>query len=358
MRWGAIGALVIKDLRLFTRNRFFAFTTVLGAVFFVGLYLVMPQTIVETIALGIHAPGAGGQALAQLMQAEDAGEQGLEVRILDTDDALRAAVLDGSLAAGWALPETLLADLATGRRPMVTLYLRADTPPEVQDMMEAMVEALVMDLSQQSLLIEVRAVTLGPEMAGMQIPHRDRMRPLFAVMMLMMEIFGLAALLSDEIQTGAARALLATPLSVRELFIAKGCTSLLLSFSQAVLVMWVIGGLRNQPAILLVALFLGSILVTGIGFLLAASSQDMLSVMGTGAMALIALSVPAVGVIFPGMVTEWARIIPSHYLATVVHQAGNLGAGWGQVWQYLLILLGFDLVIGWAGVTVLKRRFS
>lgn len=358
MHWGAIGALAIKDIKLYVRNRFFTVSTVLGAVALVAIYLVMPHTIVETMTVGIHAPGAGGMALDALRQVEGANGPGVELRILNSEDALRQAVLEGSVAAGWALPETLIADLASGGRPTATLYLRADAPQEMQDMMYAMVQALGLELARQPLQIDVRSMTLGTDMAGAQIPHRDRMRPLFAVMMLMIEVFGMATLLSDEIQTGAARALLTTPLSERDIFIAKGCTSVLMSYSQAALVMWAIGGLRNQPAIVLVALFLGSVLVTGVGFMLAATAQDMLTVLGTGAMVVIALSVPPFGVIFPGLVTGWARIIPSHYLATVVHQASNLGAGWGQVWQYLLVLLGFDLVIGLAGIRVLKRRFS
>jgi ABC-2 type transport system permease protein len=358
MRWHAIRALVSKDLRLFFRNRFFAFITVLSLVAFIGVYLALPPTLDDTFSLGVYAPGIGADALLALLEADEAEAEGLALLRLESDAALRQAVQDESVLAGLALPQDLQSALLAGERPTIELYLRADTPTEMRDMMVGLVEGLALALSGVPLPIEVRAETLGPDLAGEPIPHRDRMRPLFAVMILMMEVFGLASLLSEEIVTGTLRALITTPLRVGELFLAKGLTSVLMSLSQAVVLMWAMGALGQQPLIVLTALLLGAILVTGIGFLLAASGRDMLSVVGLATLALLILSIPPMGVLFPGLLTAWVRVIPSHYLAVVVHQAANLGAGWAQVWQPLLILLGFDLAIGWAGVAVLKRRFA
>jgi ABC-2 type transport system permease protein len=358
MRWRAIGALVSKDLRLFFRNRFFAFITVLGLAAFAGMYLMTPRSIDDTLTLAVYAPGTGAGALAELLASEDAEAEGLELLLVESDAALRQAVLDEVVAAGIALPQDLPAELASGRRPTVVLYLRSDAPEEMQALMEALIEGLSLELSGRPLQIEARAQVLGPDLAGQAIPHRDRMRPLFAIMILMMEVFGLASLLSEELETGTARALVTTPLSVGDLFVAKGATSVLLTLTQAMLLMWVIGGLARQPLIVVTALLLGTVMVTGIGFLVAAGGRDMLSVVGLASVVLVILSVPSFGVLFPGLVTGWARIIPSHYLATVVHQASNLGAGWSQIWQPLLILAAFDVVICWGGVAVLRRRFA
>ena len=356
MRWHAVGALIAKDLRLFFRNRFFAFITVLGLGMLIAIYLLMPRTLDETLTLGLYAPEGGAQVLLELIEEEDA--EGLEWRVVDSDAALRQAVLDDEVAAGIVWPADLLAENMAGRRPLVGLYLRADAPPEMRELMTVLVEGLSLALSDQPLQIEAQVEVLGPDLAGEAIPYRDRMLPLLAVVVLMIEIFGLASLLAEEIETGTVRALLTTPLSAGQLFAAKGVTSVLLSYSQAVLFMAAIGALARQPLILLVALLLGAVLVTGIGFLLAAGGRDMLSVVGLGTLALVLLSIPPFGIVFPGTLTGWARAIPSYYLAAVVHQAANLGAGWGQVWQPLLILLGFDLLLCWAGVVVLRRRFT
>ncbi len=358
MRWQAIRALMRKDLRLFFRNRFFAFITVLSLGAFIGIYFALPPTLDETLSMGVYPPGATVEGLRSLIQAEEAEGQALDLHIFESDAALRQAVLDDDVMAGLVLPEDLQAALMAGEGPTVGLYMRADAPAEMRDMMVGLVEGLSLVLSGRPLEIEVRAETLGPDLAGDPIPHRDRMRPLFAVMILMMEVFGLSSLLSEELVTGTLRALVTTPLRMGELFLAKGLTSVFMALSQALIVMWALGALGQQPLIILVALLLGSILVTGIGFLLAASGRDMLSVTGLATLALLILSIPPLGVLFPGLFTAWVRAIPSHYLAVAIHQAANLGAGWAQVWQPLLILLGFNIVIVGAGVVVLKRRFA
>jgi ABC-2 type transport system permease protein len=69
------------------------------------------------------------------------------------------------------------------------------------------------------------------------------------------------------------------------------------------------------------------------------------------------LIIPSLGVLAPGILTGWVEVIPSYYLVDTVHQAANFGAGWGDVWRNLLVLLGFDLVIVWIGITALRRKF-
>ncbi len=97
-------------------------------------------------------------------------------------------------------------------------------------------------------------------------------------------------------------------------------------------------------------------MVTGLGFLMASVAKDLLSVVGWSIPAIIVLSVPPFGVLFPGTVTAWAKLIPSHYLADTLHKAANFGASWADLWPNLLILLAFDAVVLWLGATVLKNK--
>jgi ABC-2 type transport system permease protein len=351
MKWHTIPPLVAKDLRLFFRNRFYAFITVISLFGFVGIYFFMPRTVDEVLRLGLFAPTTA-DAVERL-----ANEEGVAWLEMDTDAALRQAVLAGDVAAGIALPADLLEAFAKGQRPTVQLYLPSDATPETRDMMVIVVEGLALSLSGSPLNIDVHEETLGPDLAGAQIAPRDRMLPLLAIAVLMVETLGLASLIAEEVQTGTLRALLVTPMGVPELFVGKGITSVGMTFTQTTLLMLLIGGLRHQPLIVLAALFLGSLLVTAIGFLMASAGRDMLSVMGWGILAMIVLAIPTFGVVFPGTVTQWAKVIPSYYLAEVVQRVTNLGAGWAQVWPSLLMLLGVDALFFVAGAAALQRRF-
>jgi ABC-2 type transport system permease protein len=247
--------------------------------------------------------------------------------------------------------------LMLGQKPQITLYFASDTPEEIKDAVGVMVRELVYLQIGHPLAIEVSEEILGPDMIGMQIPPRDRLRPLFAVFIIMVETLGLATLISEEVERRTIRALLVTPTTVRELFAAKGAIGVGLAFGQAVLFMAIVGGISSQPLIILTALLLGAVLATGIAFLISSLAKDMMSVMALSIPALIILIIPSLGVLAPGTLTGWVEFIPSYYLVDTVHQVANFGAGWGDVWYNLLVLLGFNLVIVWIGITALRRRF-
>ena len=59
---------------------------------------------------------------------------------------------------------------------------------------------------------------------------------------------------------------------------------------------------------------------------------------------------PAMGVLFPGVITGWVKAIPSYYIVDTVDRVANYGSGWADIWRDLVILLAFDaalLAAGW-----------
>ena len=129
--------------------------------------------------------------------------------------------------------------------------------------------------------------------------------------------------------------------TVRNFFIAKGITGIGLAFGQAALFMAIVGGMNHQPVIIITTLLLGAIMVTGIGFIIASLAKDFMSVLAWGMVTLIPLFIPSFGVLIPGSVTGWIKVIPSYYLVDTVHRTAGFGAGWSDIWLNLLILVGF-----------------
>jgi len=350
MNLGIIGALVAKDLSLFFRNRFFALITVLGLVVYMVIYFIMPKTVNESLEIGLYAP-------VVLPAFEQMQGEGLEIERVESEELLKEGVTEGQYVAGIALPADIIEDFMSGQKPKISVYFAPDVPEEIKDAVEVLIRELAYQQTGQALTIEIREEILGPDLAGMQIPPRDRMRPLFAVLLIMMETFGMANLISEEVERRTINALLVTPVTVKELFTAKGITGVSLAFVQAALFMAIIGGMSRQPLIILVALLLGAVLVTGVGFIIAALGKGFMSVLAWGMVILIILFIPAFGVMFPGAVTGWIKVIPSYYLVDTVHRVSNFGAGWGDVWYNLLVLLGSDLALVWIGIMALRRRF-
>ena len=351
MSWRLVATLVAKDLTLFFRNRYFAYITVAGLIAYVGIYFAVPRSVDETLELGLYAPSLP-PILEQLQEV-----QGLALERFDSQEALKEAVAGGEYPAGVVLPDGFLDQLMAGDQVRVDLFFGPGVPDELEGAAAALIQQVAYLQTGQTLSVEISRQVLGPDLVGQQIPPRDRMLPLIAAFTMLTETLGLASLISEEIVGRTIQALLITPLTVGGLFLAKGLTGVGMAFGQSTLFMIATGSLVRHASLLLVALLLGAVLVTGIGFLIGSLSKDLTSVMAWGIPTLIVLSIPAFGVLFPGTISDWAKAIPSYYLADTIHQVANFGAGWGDVWGNLLILLAFDLLFVAPGVLALRRKF-
>ncbi len=52
-RSGVVKAIIAKDFRLFTRDRFFLWVSIVGLVFYVALFWLLPDTVDETLKIGV-----------------------------------------------------------------------------------------------------------------------------------------------------------------------------------------------------------------------------------------------------------------------------------------------------------------
>jgi len=344
-----IGALIAKDFALFFRNKFIAVITVLSIVGFIGIYLAMPRST-DVYEFALYAP-----VLPPVFAQED--DENFDFILFESEDALRNAVAANDHIAGIVLPADIMDKYSTGEKPDVRIYYSPEADELIRDMVVVLVEGMSYLQTGQTANVNYTETILGPDLLGIDIPMRDRLRPLFAVFLLMMEMFSLTELIIKETERGTVYGLLVTPMRVRELFTAKFITGITLAFIQAALFMAVAGGLNKQPLIVLVSLLLGAVLVTGISFFIGALSKDFMGSLGWTFIAMIILAVPAVGIMMPGTITVWAKAIPSYYLVLPLHQAVHYGSGWSELWQYLLVLAGLSIVFITVGIAALRRKF-
>jgi ABC-2 type transport system permease protein len=346
-----LSTIVRKDLVLYFKNPFFAYVTIVGLIAYAGIYYIMPREVNETLEIGIVAPNLPAAFASELR------EEGLILEEFATDQELRSVVAEGDLPVGVSFPDGLMASIASGSQPQVNLYFSADLPEEFRDLYPILIEEWVSLMAGQSLTIEAQEEVLGVDRAGQQVAPRNRMLPLLAVFILMIETLGLASLISTEIAAGTIKALLITPLRVEALFLGKTVTGTALAFGQSGILVAVTGGLSREPLIVLTALLLGSVMVTGIAFVIASVSRDLMSVMSRGIVVVILLAIPGMNVLLPGLSTDWIKILPSFYLVDSIHQVINYDAGWSAVGGEILALLGFTAAFIGLGILALRRRF-
>ena len=355
MNLGVIAAILRKDLVAFSRDRFYVFITVLGLAAFVAMYWLLPSGVDETIRLGVYQSGLD-EVLAPITGAET---EALAVSDFASPEALATAVEDGTdgIVAGIAFPDDFATAAASGEA-VVDLLVPADVPPEYLPLMNGLAAQVAYFVTGEPppLDLATRTVVLGTDRVGDQVSLQEEMRPLLAFFILMMETFALASLVAIEVQLKTVTAVLVTPARPRDFLVAKAVLGTLLALGEVLLLMALIRGFVGDVPVLLVALLLGAVLVTGIGLLAGASGRDFIGVMFLSIALMIPLLIPAFGALFPGTAATWIRVLPTFGLAEAIVGVTTRAESWVDLGPELLGLGAWCVVLLALGTVVLRRK--
>lgn len=342
-----IGTIVAKDFRAFSRDRLFVFLSLLGLVFYVLIFWLIPATVNESIRLGVVQADLA-EALDRLGEQEDGA---LDLVHFASRDEL-AAVIAGDLQAfrtedgelllrdpkgetdkpegakrlrlsiGLAFPPDFVARSASGQRSTVELLVDVQAPPELERAMRSFVRELAFLLGGHEMpvtLPEEQTVVLGEDRAGQQVPFRDKMRPLLALFMLLIEGMALATLISSEVTSRTITAILSTPARTSDLMIAKVLSGMTLASGQAFLLLIAVGAFTpDNWHVLIGTVLLGGLLFSGVGMLAGSAGKDFMGTMFLSIIFLVPMIVPAVGALFPGSASTVVMAMPSYGLIEVL----------------------------------------
>ena len=367
-RGSIIAAIARKEMLAFMRDRFWLFMTLLALVWFAVIYYFMPSDVNETLTVGIHWPETEAAYDAVFAAAENEGASegvGLEFVRFDSTEELEEAlgVVEGdpdtTVDMGIDVPEDFLVHVTLGEPTTVTLYVDPAVPEEIRNALAMFVRESAFTLTGHPLPVsapDTETVVLGEDRAGAQIPLRERMRPMLAFIMLMMEMMALGALVSEEVATKTVTAVLVTPARVFDFLAAKGLVGTAVAFSEATLLALLIGAFGQKPLILLVCLVLGAVLATGVALIIGSSGRDFISLIFYSLLFLVPLVIPAIATLFPGTASTWVKLLPTYGLVQAMIGASVYGDVWSDVWPYLLATVAWCVVIGAVGMVVLRRK--
>ncbi len=399
-----LGAILKKEMRLYGRNKVYLFLTVLTLVGFSIVFWIVPDTVEETIVIAVSPPvemmiGEGIAALRQfgipeeqlkeLEQADFSGEEGLELVALQSEAQLRRVVegtlevyraADGDLILrdleagekkpadaklinlniGIAFPENFIMDAAGGKKTTVTVYTDAAVPEEIQGAMQSFVREIAYQISGRGLPVELpdeEMIILGPDRAGEQTSLRDKLRPMFAFFILMVETFAMASLISIEVLQRTVTALLVTPMRVWHFLTAKTIFGTFLALTQGLLILALVGAFTpTNWSLLITTMLIGSILFTGVAMLIGAAGKDFMGQLMYAMLFTIPLMIPTFSVLFPGTAAAWVRAIPSYPVIDLLVSVTIYDAGWAESLGSLAHALLWVAVLFGAGLFVLKRK--
>ena len=177
MNLSAVRAIVRKDFTAFLRDRFYLFMTVLGIVFYVGIFWFLPSTVERN-----HRNGRGPNRHGRLLRRAG-GRRRVGINTFASAADLEAAIRDGDgPAVGLAFPDDFASQVAAGNETAVTLFVTAEVPAEVRGGLSSMVREMAYLAAGNAPLVMFPSedeVLLGVDRAGDQVSLQETMRPLF-----------------------------------------------------------------------------------------------------------------------------------------------------------------------------------
>jgi ABC-2 type transport system permease protein len=367
-RASIVAAIVAKDLREFSRDRLWMVLTPLALVMFVAIFWLLPASTQETLTIGVHQRDLG-PVIARL--GESQGGAALRIVELESEVALRQAIEEGrvfevdghstSLAIGIAFADDFLARVGAGDRPDVTIYVDGSVPAEVRAAVASLAREVGHGLARSGAPTtepSVESVVLGEDRVGRQVPMRDRLRPLFAFLVLLTESIALAGLVAVEIQSRTAKAIVVTPASVGTLLAAKGITGVVLTLSQALILLLAMGSFGHEPLLLLAAVSVGAVMMSGVGMIAGSAGRDFMTTLFLSVLLMLPLSIPAFSVLFPGSASAWVQALPSWGVTETLAGVTAFGLDWAGALGQLVLATAWCVVIFGAGLLLLRRRLG
>jgi len=383
-RSAIVWSIVRKDLAEYGRDKLWAFLTVMVLVVVVVLFWLLPDDVNESISVGVSGLN-DPSALATLQAAEEGlllvpfeSAQDLEAVVAGDaaawhGDGYTIAIANDaadeppngaeriSTSIGIAFPEDFFATTAAGGSAAVTVYIDAAVPDEVETAMTSLVRELAYAAAGDELPVDTLAadqifVVLGEDRVGNQASARDGFRPVFVFLILLMEMFVMASLIAKEIHDRTVVAVLVTPATIGDVLAAKGIVGVLSGMAQAVIVLIAIDSLAPQPALILMLMLLGAVMVSGTAMLAGSTGKDFMSTLFTGMLYMIPLMIPAFAALFPGTASAWVQAMPSYPLVQGLVNVSTYGDGWAETLPELGVLLAWCVGLFAIGWLVLKRK--
>ncbi|PKQ38123.1 MAG: hypothetical protein CVT59_02535 [Actinobacteria bacterium HGW-Actinobacteria-1] len=387
-RAAIVSAIVKKDLVEFSRDTLYLFLSILGLVLFITFFWIAPSTVNETLTLGVHQTGMNA-LFDQFQEGADASE-GLKLVQFASEEELKKVVAgdleyweskDGAqtflrdkaagdekpkdakkvdVAIGIGFPAGFLEKTAAKERTTVTVYSDAGVPSEIQGAMTSFVREIAYTIAGDAIPVTEPAqenIILGTDRAGDQISIREKMRPMLALFVLMVEVLSMASLVSSEVMNRTVTAVLVSPARAGDFLMAKTIYGTMLAMSQAMIVLIAIGAFTTTNWwLLLLTMLVGSVMFTGVAMIVGAAGKDFLGTLFYGVLFLVPLMIPAFAILLPGTASAWIRFLPTYGMTQVLTGVTAYGLGWADVWQNLLAATAWVVVIYLAGLFTLKRK--
>lgn len=346
-----IGILFKKELFQGPRGFMFVWAIVMPIIFSFVLAAVFGTLTSEKPRLGVLNLDEynGDSSLTSMLEQYES----IKYREYTDESAIRKAVEDGAVDMGIIVPVGLDESIKNGEYVEIDAYIWGESQAKNRTILTITITNMIRELAGQESPVDINSISLGDKEV---IPWSVRVLPLLMVFAVFLGgVFIPATSLIDEKIKRTMTALIVTPTSVIDVFIAKGFLGFLMSLSVGIIVLLVNKALGIQPFLLIMILALGGVMAVEIGLIFGALLKDISTLFAIWKTSAILLVSPGFIYMFPAIPQWIGRIFPTYYMLEPLMNITQKGAGWSQIAGNTLILLGIDVVIFIIFIFVLRR---
>jgi len=341
-----VGILLVKEFFRGPRN-FIIWAIAAPLIISLVVSLVFGTLFSEKPKLGIVDEGSSQLvAMSRELTSVDTREYG-------TVPEIKQAVESGAVDMGIVLPEGFDGFVMQGEEMELTAYIWGESLAKQRTILLVTIANLVRELAGQEAPVEIESITLGDEVG---IPWNDRLLPLIVLFAVIFGgIFLPAASVINEKTKKTLEALVVTPTTVGDVFMAKGLLGIIFSLFMGIVILVLNRAFGAEPALLVLVLAFAAIMAVEIGLILGALMRDITSLFTVWKLGGILLFAPAFIYLFP-QIPQWiGRIFPTYYFIEPIVQISQRAGGWPDIATSVFILIAMDLILVGVLIFTLKR---
>jgi len=341
-----VGILLGKEFLQGPKNFIFIWVLVLPIVISLVFSLVFGTLFTEKPTLGVVDEGSS-QLVAMIGELTS-----VDTKEYDSVSEIKQAVESGAVDIGMVIPAGFDSSVMQGEETELTTYIWGESLAKNRTILRVTIANLVRESTGQEAPVEIEVITLGDEVS---IPWNERLLPLLVLMAVFLGgLFLPATSVINEKEKKTLEALVVTPTTIGDVFVAKGLLGVILSLFMGTVILILNQAFGVEPVLLLLLLALGAVMAAELGLLCGALIKDITTLFAIWKLGGILLFGPAIIYMFP-QIPQWiGKLFPTYYLLQPIVEISQRGSGWSDIATNVFILAGLDLIL--IGVVVFALR--
>ena len=330
-----IGLVLLKDLLYGSRSFLVIFVILIPLFMWLIVTLIFGGTPVPR--LGIADEGSSQlKVIAQQLPS-------IEVKEYSSAEELTRAVEAGAVDSGIVLPGGFDDSLALGNAGLI-LYTWGQSLASNRTIVRSTIATILRQIAGQQPPVQIDIITIGE---GENIPWSQRILPLIVVMPIVMGgIYLTATSVVQEKEKKTLNALVVTPASLGEIYMAKALLGFIFSLFIGIAILLLNRALGNEPWLMVLLMSLGTVMAVELGLIFSSFVNNVNTLFATARISQLLIMAPTFFYLFPSLPQWIARIFPSYYFIAPIMKISQAGAHWSDVSTDVFILIGCLILMG------------